>query len=244
MFGEYKCRFAALTTAIKCLETLDLIAELPASARLAELARIAGESRATMYQRLFTLAEAGWIDRLPDDTYRLSMRASRIAAAALAQAGFGERAQPLLEELAETLGDTVSLVMLEQERLIITQRAEGQGVLRADLRVGTELSYKDSSSGAIWLAFGPEHLTGRLEAAAISLPTRRRIDKVRAERVSIGGGGKSLPGISTIAVPVFDQRGICLASLSISTPEARFEPTVALPALRNVAGRLAEIASG
>ena len=231
----------ALTTAIKCLDTIELIAELPTAARLAELARLAGESRATMYQRLFTLVEAGWIDRLPDDTYRLSMRASRIAAAALAQAGFGERAQPLLEELAETLGDTVSLVMLEQERLIITQRAEGQGVLRADLRVGTQLSYVDSSSGAIWLAFGPEHLIERLKAAGISLPSRRRIDKVRADRVSIGGGGNTLPGISAIAVPVFDQHGACLASLSISSPEARFKPKMLLPALRDGAKRLADI---
>lgn len=233
----------ALTTAIKCLETLELIAELPAATRLAELARLAGESRATMYQRLFTLTEAGWIDRLPDDTYRLSMRASRIAAAALTQAGFGERAQPLLEELAATLGDTVSLVMLEQERLIITQRAEGQGVLRADLRVGTELSYKDSSSGAIWLAFGPDHLFERLKSDNVPLPSKKHINKVRTERVSIGGGGKTLPDISAIAVPVFDQRGACLASLSISSPEARFKPEIFQPALDNAAERLATIAN-
>lgn len=234
----------ALTTAVKCLETLELLAGLPTAARLAELARLAGESRATMYQRLFTLVEVGWVDRLPDDTYRLSMRACRIAAAALGQAGFGERAQPVLEELAEALGDTVSLVMLERERLIIAQRAEGQGILRADLRVGTELSFKDSSSGAIWLAFGPEHLAERLTAANVSLPSRRRIDTVRNERVSIGGGGKTLPGISAIAVPVLDQRGVCLASLSISSPEARFKPKVFLPALRRAAERLAEVSSG
>ena len=231
----------ALTTAMKCLETLEMIADLPSAARLAELARLAGESRATMYQRLFTLVEAGWIDRLPDDRYRLSMRASRIAAAALAQAGFGERVQPLLEDLAGELDDTVSLVMLEQERLIITQRAEGQGVLRADLRVGTELSYVDSSSGAIWLAFGPQGLSERLKAAGISLPSRRKVDKVRIDRVAIGGGGKTLPGISAIAVPVIDQRGACLASLSISSPDVRFKPKVFLPALRRAAERLANV---
>ena len=172
------------------------------------------------------------------------MRACRIAAAALSQAGFGERAQPILEELAETLGDTVSLVMLEQERLIITQRAEGQGILRADLRVGTELSFKDSSSGAIWLAFGPDSLAESLSANDVSMPSRKRIDTVRAERVSLGGGGQTLPGISAIAVPVLNRRGVCLASLSISSPEARFKPKVFLPALRRAAERLTDISSG
>lgn len=234
----------ALTTAVKCLETLELIAGLPAAARLADLARLADESRATMYQRLLTLVEVGWIDRLPDDTYRLSMRACRIAAAALAQAGFGERAQPLLEDLAEALGDSVSLVMLEQERLIITQRAEGQGVLRADLRVGTQLSYEDSASGSIWLAFGPAHLAERLTAADMPLPSAERVATVRTERVSIGGGGVTLPGIAAIAVPVLDRRDACLASLSVSSPEARFDPDAFLPALHQAAARLADLASG
>jgi DNA-binding IclR family transcriptional regulator len=230
-----------LTTAVKCLETLELIADLPDSARLAELARLAGESRATMYQRLFTLVETGWVERLPDDTYRLSLKACRIAAAALTQAGLGERVQPLLDELAEALGDTVSLVMLQQERLIISQRAEGRGVLRADLRVGAELSYKDSASGAIWLAFGPSELAERLSVAGVSLPNRKRINAVRADRVSMGGGGETLPGISAIAVPVLDRRGVCLASLSVSSPEARFKPKKFLRTLQSTAGRLAEM---
>lgn len=233
-----------LSTAVKCLELLDVLALQPSSARLADIGRLIGESRATTYQRLVTLVAAGWVERLPDGSYRLSTRACRIGASALLQAGFGERAQPVLEELAKLLGDAVSLVMLEQDKLIITQRAEAHVVLRADLRVGSHISYKDSASGAIWLAFGPADLLVRLRDAGEKLPTKSQIEKVRSEGVSIGGGGKTLPGIGAMAVPVLDPSGQCLASLSISSPEGRFNPTRLLPAMRKGADRLAFIHRG
>ncbi len=232
-----------LSTVLKCFHLLDTIAQQPGAVRISELGRMLGESRATTYQRLFTLTTAGWLERLPDGSYRLSTRAIGIGAAALKQAGFGERVQPVLDQLAAELGEAVSLVVLEQEKIVIVRRAESQGVLRADLQVGTELSYEDSSSGAIWLAFGPDDLLDRVRQSGISLPSKAQIAKVRQDQVSIGGGGKSLPGISSIAVPILDQDGQCLGSLSISSPASRFLPDAYLPAMRQAARNLAEISA-
>lgn len=230
-----------LSTALKCFQLLEAIAVQPGPVRIASLGRQLGESRATTYQRLLTLTAAGWLDRLPDGSYRLSTRACRIGAAALNQVGFGERAQPVLDELAARLGDAISLVMLEGERLVIVQRAEAQAVLRADLRVGSVLSYRDSASGTVWLAFGPADLAARLEEAGVRLPSRSRIAQAAREQFSIGGGGRSLQGIAALAVPVVDVQGRCLASLSVSSPEGRFAPERFLPVLREAAGRLAAL---
>jgi DNA-binding IclR family transcriptional regulator len=230
-----------LATAIKCLRLLDLISESSEPVRISDLGRKFGESRSTTYQRLLTLTTAGWLERMPDGSYRLSTRAVRIGAAALQQAGFGERAQPILDQLQEELREAVSLVMLEQEKIVIVRRTESQDVLRADLQIGTELSYNDSSSGAIWLAFGPEPLIEQVRASGRPLPSQARIAKAQKDRASIGGGGETLPGIASMAVPVFDQFGGCLASLSISSPEIRFKPDDFLPAMRRAALALAEI---
>ena len=88
-----------LSTALKCFHLLETIAQQHDAVRISELGRIVGESRATTYQRLFTLTTAGWLECLPDGRYRLSTRATRIGAAALKQAGFGERAQPVLDAM-------------------------------------------------------------------------------------------------------------------------------------------------
>jgi IclR family transcriptional regulator, acetate operon repressor len=233
-----------LSTALKCLEVLEVVADQPQAIGISELGRLLGESRATTYQRLLTLTTAGWLERAPDGRYRLSTRACRIATAALEQAGFGERAQPILNEIAEEFGEAVSLVVLENDSVVIARRAESRGILRADLKVGVAVSFKDSSSGAIWLAFGPEDLIRRLTEAGIELPSKAQLKKVRAEGVSIGGGGKTLPGIRAIAVPVLGARGKCIASLSISTPATRFEPKRYMPSMLRAAQRLAVMASG
>ncbi|MEL6964795.1 MAG: helix-turn-helix domain-containing protein [Pseudomonadota bacterium] len=212
-----------LTTAVNCLDLLDLIAAAGAPVRLADAARLSGQSRATTYQRLLTLVTAGWLERLSDDTYRLSLTACRIANAALEQAGFGDRALPVLQSLTDLTGETSSLVALENVRLIIAQRVEARGVLRADLRVGAELSFDDSASGKVWLAFGPDDLSERLAAGTGAKLREEERRSIQADGCALGGGGLTLPGIAVLAAPVLDDRGRCLASLSLVGPETRFD---------------------
>jgi len=233
-----------LSTALKCFELLEVVAEQAQPIRISELGRLTGETRATTYQRLLTLTTAGWLERTLDGRYRLSTRACRIATAALEQAGFGERAQPILNELAEAFGEAVSLIMLENDEIVIGRRAESRGILRADLKVGVAVSYKDSASGAIWLAFGPEDLGLRLAGSGVEIPSKARVKKVHTEGVSISGGGRTLPGIRSVAVPILDPAGKCICSLSISTPETRFEPDRYLSSMSQAAQRLARMASG
>ncbi|MEM8951840.1 MAG: IclR family transcriptional regulator [Pseudomonadota bacterium] len=212
-----------LTTAINCLDLLDLIAAEGSPLRLADAARLSGQSRATTYQRLLTLVTAGWLERHSDDTYRLSLTACRIAHAALEQAGFDDRALPVLQSLTDETGETSSLVALENGRLMIAQRVEAKGVLRADLRVGAELSFEDSASGKVWLAFGGDGLVGRLRSQAQTALLDEEGEAIRAEGYALGGGGATLPGIAVIAAPVLDDGGRCLASLSLVGPQTRFD---------------------
>lgn len=233
-----------LTTAVNCLDLLDLIATAGAPVRLADAARLSGQSRATTYQRLLTLVTAGWLERLSDDRYRLSLTACRIANAALEQAGFGDRALPVLQSLTDMTGETSSLVALENARLIIAQRVEARGVLRADLRVGAELSFDDSASGKIWLAFGADDLGERLQSKAGTTLTVGERRAIREDGYALGGGGVTLPGIAVIAAPVLDDRGRCLASLSLVGPETRFDADRLRQPLLRAAERLRSVFGG
>lgn len=226
-----------LSTALKCFDLIDVLAGSPQADRLADIARRTGESRATTYQRLLTLCDAGWVERLPDDTYRLSLKACRVGYAALGQAGFGDRALPTLERLTADTGETSSLVVLEGGRLIIAQRVESRGVLRADLRIGAELSVEDSASGKIWLAFGSESSKGKLEAR---LP-ETECAKIRKDGFALGGGGTTLAGIAVVAVPVFDGGQHCVASLSLVGPDTRFDANGMIAHLKQAAIELSDL---
>ena len=230
-----------LSTVIKCMTLLDKISEMPSSVRISEMAKLMGESRATTYQRLFTLTEAGWLERLPDGSFRLTVKANQIGAAAIRQAGFDSRAPLILDEVAMELGEAISLVLLDKEKLVIALRAESNSILRADLQVGAELSYKDSASGSIWLAFGSGDLYDRLRSSGHDLPSPQDIAKTRKEQLSVGGGGETLPGIAAVAIPVLHVNGHCLGSLSTTSPSSRFEPERYLPTMRKAALKLTEL---
>ncbi|MEO3471455.1 helix-turn-helix domain-containing protein [Roseomonas sp. CAU 1739] len=109
---------------MKALALLDHLSTLRDSVRPAELARDLKEGRATVYQRLITLVEAGWVEALPDGRYRLTLHATRIAKAAAEQAGIGDRAMRVLEALVGETQMSASLAVLEGIGPCIVQRVE------------------------------------------------------------------------------------------------------------------------
>jgi len=228
-----------LSTGIKCLELLEVLSEQPGAVRLADVTRLIGESRATTYQRLATLVAAGWAETTEDGRYRLSPRALRIGSAALEQAGLGERALPVLNRLTEQTQETSSLVLTEGSRIIIAQRVEARGVLRADLRVGAELSFKESASGMVWGAFGPDSLRDLLHTSGVRTASDTRLRDVRRNGYAVSGGGETLQGIAVVAVPVLDPNGRCVASMSLVGPEQWFDVDAVLPPLQAAAAELA-----
>lgn len=233
-----------LTTAIHCFDLIELIATKQAPVRLAEAARLSGHSRATTYQRLLTLTTAGWLERLPDESYRLSLSCCRIANAALQQAGLDTRALPVLQELTDATGETSSLVALENGRPVIVQRVEAGGVLRADLQVGAELSFQDSASGKVWLVFSDDLQRKPIHADDVDSLNKRERQSIVAAGYATGGGGKTLPGISVIAAPVFDDYDRCLASVSLVGPESRFKASLLKQPLLEAAAELHDVFAG
>lgn len=224
-----------LSTAVKCLELIDFFASQRAPLRIADVARAIEETPATTYQRLLTLTTAGWLERLEEGTYRLSMRACGIASAALDQAGLGERVLGVMQDLAATTGESCSLVTLQADRIMVAQRVQSRSALRADPEPGAELSFLDSASGRVWLAFGPSGLAERLRQDGVPLPAKDEIDRTRRDGYAVGGGGETLAGVAMAAVPIIGRDRHCMASLSIVSPTTRFDLDRLLPELRAAA---------
>ncbi len=227
-----------LSTGIKCLELLEVLSEQSGAVRLADVTRLIGESRATTYQRLATLVAAGWAETTEEGRYRLTPRALRIGGAALEQAGLGERALPVLNRLTERTRETSSLILSEGHRIVIAQRVEARGLLRADLRVGAELSFKESASGMVWAAFGPDSLRDLLKTSGVRTASEARLRSVREDGYAVSGGGETLQGISVVAVPVLDPNGRCAASMSLAGPEQWFKVDAVLRPLKSAAAEL------
>src|SRR5450830_757447 len=125
-----------LSSVLKTLALLDVIGTSPKPLRLIDLTNAVQGNRATVYQRLVTLIEAGWVEITDTGAYRLTLHPVRIADAALLQANLGDRATTLLQQLVFDSGETASLAMIKGNQVYIAKRIEAAGVLRAELHVG------------------------------------------------------------------------------------------------------------
>src|SRR5690606_10440274 len=126
------------------------IASFNRPVRLAELSRKIGGSRATNYQKLITLIEAGWVESVPDGSYRLTLHAARVGSIAFNQAGLGTRMHPIMEALSAELGESVTLAVLDSDMLYIIEEVLTQDLLRVSYRVGTTMRIENTASGRVF----------------------------------------------------------------------------------------------
>lgn len=204
------------------MAVLDGLAKSPRGMRLPEIARAMDLSRATAYQRLLTLVEAGWVEQDEQSRYRLSMHVCRLAAAALEQADLGARVMPVLEALVHEVKETASLAALDRGLPCIVSRVDSDSVLRAEQKIGTTMSLEGSASGRILTAFADEATLQRLRDSGEAFASEEILAAARRDGYALSSGYTQV-GVRAIAAPVFDVHGKCTATVSLVMPEMRFD---------------------
>lgn len=210
-----------LSTVLKTLALLDLLGQSTRGMRLQEVANAAGLSRATAYQRLLTLMEAGFLEQDDEMRYRLSMHCVRLSAAALEQADLGVRVRPHLQALVDRVKETASLAVLERGLPCIVSRVESEALLRAEQKIGTTMSLEGSASGRVLTAFCAPSVKQKLIASGELLASDDILDEVRQKRYAISSG-YTHSGVTAIAAPIFDHEEKCVATVSLVIPDTRF----------------------
>jgi len=230
-----------LSTAVKTLRLLEYLGSQDHPVRLAEIANSLRISRSTIYQRLVTLVEAGWVEQRADGLFRLTMLAVKVAGAAVEQAGLGDRVLPTLEELVAETGETASLAVIRDRQPCIIQRVEAGGALQARAQIGTSMPLPTSASGRVLLAFAHPDELEALRAAGATLPEASILQDVR--RLGFGTAA-GISGVGAVAAPVFDHRQHCIAAVSLVGPEARFDVARMSPSVLAAAARLTRVLGG
>lgn len=211
-----------LSSVLKTLRVLDLLGAAPQPMRLADLARATGAGRATVYQKLVTLLAAGWIEQTPEGAYRVALHAARLGEAALRHAGLGERSTAILEALVASVGETASLAVISGVGAELVKRVEVEAVLRVQRPVGSLLSLDQSASGRVLTAFATPEYRSVLVRKGAMLASDAALREVRHRGYAVSSG-RDVPGVRSVAVPVFDGEGRCVYALSLVAPLPRFD---------------------
>ncbi len=231
-------------------------AERPAMT-LADMSRATGLTRATSRRLLHTLETLGYVAS-DGRAYELTPRVLDLGFAYVSSLQLPDIAQPFMEELSDTVHESVSASVLDGDQIVYVARVNTQRIMGISLAIGSRLPAAWTSMGRVLLANLPEE---RLEEFLESLDgtgpapqSINDIDALRAEIVSVRQQGYALldqeleEGIRSVAAPLRDRRGRTLAAINVGTHAARVTlkelRTVILPSLlataRNIENHLAK----
>ncbi|WP_342076782.1 IclR family transcriptional regulator [Yoonia sp. SS1-5] len=183
--------------------------------------------------RLFATAEAeGFLQRDIDGRSYSPGRRMRILAINTLSA---ERVRTvrvaILKSLAEKVGETCNIAIPEREGMYYLDRVETHWPLRIQLPIGTEVPFHCTASGKMYLStLRPDYLERFLKNYTLTPMTDQTVtdsaeltallDKARAEGFATDNE-EFMDGMIAIAVPILDDRGRMLSTLSIHAPTQR-----------------------
>jgi IclR family pca regulon transcriptional regulator len=123
---------------------------------IAELADALNVSRPTAHRYASTCLELGYLEQAPLRRYRLARRAAEPGLAMLGSLPLARRARPILRELRQRTGRTVSLAILDGADVLYLQRlcgfACGQYDLERGLGTGSRRRARSTAAGKALIA--------------------------------------------------------------------------------------------
>jgi IclR family acetate operon transcriptional repressor len=220
---------AAAATVEKALDVLFALHESAAPQGVSALGRTLGLPKSSTHRLLASLAGRGLVERDDAGRYRPGIGLVALGLGVLEREPVVAAARPVLEAEAAALGETVFLVAARAGRLVVLEKAEGTGFLRAAPSVGAEVPVHATAVGKLYLAFDPERVEaprGRFEAFTPRTPGTARALAREVERARERGFADNreewIPGLSVVAAPV-RVRGRMEGAVAIAASTPRFE---------------------
>ncbi|WP_329351948.1 IclR family transcriptional regulator [Streptomyces sp. NBC_01261] len=197
---------------------------------LSQLAENTGLPRSTVH-RLVSAMEVEGVLVAASTTGRVRIGPELVRVAEAGRPDVRAHLRPAMEHLAQTLGETVDLAVMEPGRLRIIDSIEGQHLLRAVSVVGTTIPLHCTANGKALLAKLSDAEVARVLPARLTRFTPATIThraafldelaKVRRTGIAFDRE-ESTPGISASAIAVQDPYGT-LAALGVPMPTIRFQ---------------------
>jgi len=217
----------------RAVNVLEILAR-EGSAGVSEVATEIGVHKSTAFRLLAALEERDLVEQNTErGKYQLGFGVLRLASAIPARLELVRQAQPVLDELAQSLDETINLAVVREHYSVHVQQALGSAAVASQNWVGQVTPLHATSSGKILLAYmSEERLDEVLDAAGLKSYTEHTVTSremlveqlAQARAEGFATAFEELEtGLNAAAVPVRDHTGAIIGALSASGPAYRFD---------------------
>ena len=250
--GDGQGTVQAVQSVERAFTLLECLASNGGTLSLSDLASTSGLPQATIHRVLKTLTLHGYVRR-EGKTY--SLGPNLIFLGRIASEMLGAWARPTLLRLAEEIGETANLAVLDADDVVyLAQVPSDRYFLRMFTQVGRRLAPHATAVGKVLLGQlepakldwiikyrGLPEVTSRTISNEATL--KQQLELIRMQGFAVDDGEHEL-GVRCVAVPITDAPR--LMAVSISGPESRLSlarTTEVVPALEKAAAELSEMLS-
>jgi IclR family transcriptional regulator, acetate operon repressor len=220
---------------------------------VSEIGRRLELPKTTVHRLLATLVAEGFVERTGQGKYRLSLKMFEIGQEAVQSHGLRQIGHGPLERLRNETGETAHLAVLSGTDVLYIDRLESAQMMKLLTKVGRRRSAHATSTGKCLLAFGtPADVDAAIAAGlprmaprTITTPTalRQSLQETRKNGYAVSIN-ESAPDISSVAAPIFDRSGACVAAVSVAGSTLRMPAESLDRYVRLVVRAAADISKG
>jgi DNA-binding IclR family transcriptional regulator len=204
----------------KGLDALEMLAAEPHALPLQEIARRLGRSPGELFRMLDVLVQRGYLTRLPDASYALTLRLYELAQRHPPVERLLDVAVPHMQSLAGETGQANHLSVHHDARLVVLARAEPPEPMSYSVRQGAHFPFRDDRVSARVITAFQEgerglRLLDELSGGARAAPAHRealaaRLAAIR-RRGYDEGPSDTVAAVVDICFPLFDRFGVVAA---------------------------------
>lgn len=135
------------------IDVLEELAKAGSEVGVTELSKRLKLHKNNVFRLLATLELRGYVEQNPDtEDYRLGVKSLQLGQSYLVQNNLVSRALPLLRKLSETIGETVSLVTLQNGQVQYPISIESKRPVKVTPRIAVSFSAKQNAAGRLLTA--------------------------------------------------------------------------------------------
>jgi DNA-binding IclR family transcriptional regulator len=234
----------ALTSLDKAIDVLEHLHDAGSARGITEIANALGVPKSSAHRLLKTLVRRGFAEQDSAGRYRGGPALIALGLGALDREPIAALARPVLESEAAALGETVFLTAPRGREIVVLDKAEGQGFLRAAPKVGQLVPIAATAVGRLAMAFAPERFPLAAHPPVAYTPAtqlahdsvRLAIERARSEGYAINRG-EWIEGLSVVAAPVFGaaEPPVFAGAIAVAAPTARLDALGPLVVARRAA---------
>lgn len=205
----------------------------PNNHSLAQLTKLTGTSKNACFRSLRTLQELGFVELdSTSQTYRLGLVLWELAHAANRGWPLATAAEDMMDNLSSTSGEVVNLIVRDGYGVTCVAQKQSRHRVQITAEVGKRFPalHAGSCPKAILAHSSEEFIETYLDSdQLVRLTPKTRVErdvllahlyKIRQRGFSISDEDVDL-GIWSVAAPIFDRNGECIAAISIDGPSHR-----------------------